>query len=151
MEIIIKILTVMIWSAVKYIVGISFAIGFGFNPIEIMLLTIGGGMLGVLVYLYLWTLILKIYYRFFPKKPKPIKFKLLTRKLVLFIRKYEVWGIAFLTPLILTPPLGTILAASIEPNKWRIKLIMLLSFSFWTIFILALKYLFQIEIGNTSV
>jgi hypothetical protein len=116
-----------------------------------MLLTIGGGMLGVLVYLYLWTLILKIYYRFFPKKPKPIKFKLLTRKLVLFIRRYEVWGIAFLTPLLLTPPLGTILAASIEPNKWRIKLIMLLSFSFWTIIILALKYLFQIEIGNTSV
>lgn len=144
-------LTVMLWSAVKYIVGISFAIGFGFSPIEILLLTIGGGMLGVLVYLYLWALILSIFYRFFPKKPKPIKFKFLTRKLVVFIRKYEVWGIAFLTPLLLTPPLGTILAASIEPNKWRIKMIMLLSFSFWTILILALKYLFKIEIGNGSV
>jgi len=144
-------LTVMLWSAVKYIVGISFAIGFGFSPIEILILTIGGGMLGVLVYLYLWALILSIFYRFFPKKPKPIKFKFLTRKLVVFIRKYEVWGIAFLTPLLLTPPLGTILAASIEPNKWRIKMIMLLSFSFWTILILALKYLFKIEIGNGSV
>ncbi|MDP3929287.1 MAG: hypothetical protein Q8R57_09715 [Bacteroidota bacterium] len=151
MEIILKMLTVMLWSAVKYIVGISFAIGFGFSPIEILLLTIGGGMLGVLVYLYLWALILSIFYRFFPKKPKPIKFKFLTRKLVVFIRKYEVWGIAFLTPLLLTPPLGTILAASIEPNKWRIKMIMLLSFSFWTILILALKYLFKIEIGNGSV
>jgi hypothetical protein len=151
MEIILKILTVMLWSAVKYIVGISFAIGFGFSPLEILLLTIGGGMLGVLVYLYLWALILSIFYRFFPKKPKPVKFKFLTRKLVLFIRKYEVWGIAFLTPILLTPPLGTILAASIEPNKWRIKMIMFISFSFWTILILALKYLFQIEIGNTSV
>jgi hypothetical protein len=151
MEIILKMLTVMLWSAVKYIVGISFAIGFGFSPIEILILTIGGGMLGVLVYLYLWALILSIFYRFFPKKPKPIKFKFLTRKLVVFIRKYEVWGIAFLTPLLLTPPLGTILAASIEPNKWRIKMIMLLSFSFWTILILALKYLFKIEIGNGSV
>ena len=141
----------MLWSAVKYIVGISFAIGFGFSPIEILLLTIGGGMLGVLVYLYLWALMLSIFYRFFPKKPKPVKFKFFTRKLVLFIRKYEVWGIAFLTPILLTPPLGTILAASIEPNKCRIKMIMFISFSFWTILILALKYLFQIEIGNTSV
>ncbi|MCE2740723.1 MAG: hypothetical protein LW669_04465 [Sphingobacteriales bacterium] len=151
MEVLLKMVTVILWSAVKYIVGISFAIGFGFNPIETIVLTIGGGMLGVLVYLYAWALLLSVFYRFFPKKPKPVKFKLLTRKLVLFIRKYEVWGIAFLTPLLLTPPLGTILAASIEPNKWRIKMIMFLSFSFWTILILALKYLFHIEIGNNSV
>lgn len=148
MEEIIKMASVMIWCAVKYIVGFGLAVGFGFNPIEIIFLTIGGGMLGVLVYLYLWAVILKIYYKFFPKKPKPIKFKFLTRKLVLFIRKYEVWGIAFLTPLLLTPPLGTILAASIEPNKWRIKVIMLISFSFWSLLLLGLKLIFNINIGS---
>jgi hypothetical protein len=145
MELFLKIVTVIFWSAVKYIVGISFAIGFGFNQFEILALTVGGGMLGVVVYLYSWDFILRIYHRFFPKKNKPIKFSSFKRKLVKFIRKYEVWGIALLTPVILTPPIGTILASTIEHNKWRIKLIMFASFCFWTLLVLGLKLLFKID------
>jgi hypothetical protein len=145
MELILKIITVVLWSAVKYIVGISFAIGFGFSHVNIFVLTVGGGMLGVVVYLYLWQLILTIWHRFRPKKNKPIKFSPFKRKLVKFIKKYEVWGIAFLTPILLTPPIGTVLAASIEHNKWRIKLLMLFSFIFWTVLVLALKFLFKMD------
>lgn len=148
MELILKILTVVLWSAVKYIVGISFAIGFGFNPLHTLLLTVGGGMIGVVVYLYLWDLILRIIYRFRPKKNKPIKFTPLKRRLVKFIKKYEVWGIAFLTPII-TPPVGTILASSIEHNKWRIKLLMFLSFTFWTVIFLVFKILYNIYLDSS--
>lgn len=146
MELILKILTVIFWSAVKYLIGISFAIGFGFNQIEILLFTVGGGMIGVVVYLYLWDFILKIYRKFVPHKNKPIKFSPFKRKLVVFIRRYEVWGIALLTPILFTPPIGTVLASTIEHNKWRIKLIMFASFSFWTLLILGLKLLFKIDI-----
>ncbi|OYU94589.1 MAG: hypothetical protein CFE21_15030 [Bacteroidetes bacterium B1(2017)] len=145
MEVVLKIITVVLWSAVKYFIGIGFAIGFGFNQIEILIYTVGGGMLGVVVYLYLWEFILKIYHRFFPKKIKPIKFSKNKRRLVKFIKKYEVWGIALLTPVILTPPIGTILATTIEHNKWRIKLIMFASFCFWTLLILGLKLVFKID------
>lgn len=145
MELLLKILTVLFWSALKYIVGISFAIGFGFNQIEILLYTVLGGMMGVVVYLYLWEFILHTYYKYFPKKIKPIKFSKWKRRLVVFIRKYEVWGVALLTPIILTPPVGTILASTIETNKWRIKLIMFFSFCFWTLLILGLKLLYRID------
>ncbi len=145
MELLLKILTVLFWSAIKYIVGISFAIGFGFNQIEILLYTVLGGMMGVVVYLYLWEFILHTYYKYFPKKIKPIKFSKWKRRLVVFIRKYEVWGVALLTPIILTPPVGTILASAIETNKWRIKLIMFFSFCFWTLLILGLKLLYRID------
>ncbi|MCF8253310.1 MAG: small multi-drug export protein [Bacteroidia bacterium] len=145
MEYLLKVLSVVVWSAIKYIVGIGMAIGFGFNQIEILVYTVGGGMLGVVFYLYLWALILNIYYRYYPKKNKPIKFSKYKRKLVKFIRKYEVWGIALITPIILTPPVGTILAATIEHNKWRIKLIMLASFCFWTLIILGFKLLLKID------
>lgn len=145
MELLLKILTVLFWSAIKYIVGISFAIGFGFNQIEILLYTVLGGMMGVVVYLYLWEFILHTYYKYFPKKIKPIKFTKWKRRLVVFIRKYEVWGVALLTPIILTPPVGTILASAIETNKWRIKLIMFFSFCFWTLLILGLKLLYRID------
>ncbi len=145
MELLLKILTVLFWSALKYIVGISFAIGFGFNQIEILLYTVLGGMMGVVVYLYLWEFILHTYYKYFPKKIKPIKFTKWKRRLVVFIRKYEVWGVALLTPIILTPPVGTILASTIETNKWRIKLIMFFSFCFWTLLILGLKLLYKVD------
>ncbi len=148
MELILKILTVVLLSAVKYLFGVSAAIAFGFNYFQILILTVSGGMLGVVVYLYLWELILHIKNRFRPKKNKPIKFTPMKRKLVRFIKKYEVWGIAFLTPII-TPPIGTILASSIEHNKWRIKLLMFLSFTFWTIIFLVFNFLYKIYLGSS--
>jgi hypothetical protein len=62
-----------------------------------------------------------------------------------FIRKYEVYGIAFLTPVLFSMPIGTILAASIEHNKWRIKLIMFGALCFWALVIIGIKLLFKVD------
>jgi hypothetical protein len=145
MEYFLKVLTVLLWSSFKFVVGVSTAILFGFNQFEILVISISGGMLGVVVYLYLWELILKIYHKFYPKKNKPIKFSKFKRKLVVFIRKYEVYGIAFLTPVLFSMPIGTILAASIEHNKWRIKLIMFGALCFWALVIISIKLLFKVD------
>jgi hypothetical protein len=145
MEYFLKVLTVLLWSSFKFVVGVSTGILFGFNQFEILVISISGGMLGVVVYLYLWELILKIYHKFYPKKNKPIKFSKFKRKLVVFIRKYEVYGIAFLTPVLFSMPIGTILAASIEHNKWRIKLIMFGALCFWALVIIGIKLLFKVD------
>jgi hypothetical protein len=145
MEYFLKVLTVLLWSGFKFVVGVSTAILLGFNQFEILVISISGGMLGVVVYLYLWELILKIYHKFYPKKNKPIKFSKFKRKLVVFIRKYEVYGIAFLTPVLFSMPIGTILAASIEHNKWRIKLIMFGALCFWALVIIGIKLLFKVD------
>jgi hypothetical protein len=145
MEYFLKVLTVLLWSSFKFVVGVSTAILLGFNQFEILVISISGGMLGVVVYLYLWELILKIYHKFYPKKNKPIKFSKFKRKLVVFIRKYEVYGIAFLTPVLFSMPIGTILAASIEHNKWRIKLIMFGALCFWALVIIGIKLLFKVD------
>lgn len=145
MEYFLKVLTVLLWSGFKFVVGVSTAILLGFNQFEILLICVSGGMLGVIVYLYLWDLILKIYHKFYPKKVKPIKFSKFKRKLVIFIRKYEVYGIAFLTPVLFSMPIGTILAASIEHNKWRIKLIMFGALCFWALVIIGIKLLFKVD------
>jgi hypothetical protein len=109
--------------------------------------TVGGGMLGVIFYLYLWQFILNIKQKYFPSKPKPFKFKKSSRLMVKIIRKYEVYGIALLSPII-SIPLGTILAAAIEENKWRIKIIMLGSFSLWVSVLIGLQILFGIDLGS---
>lgn len=143
-----KVLVVMLWSAFKFMVGFSTAVLLGFNQLEIVLYSIGGAMLGVIVYLYLWDAILFVYHKIRPKKNKPVKFSKFKRKLVYFIRKYEVWGIAFLAPVLLSIPVGTILASAIEHNKWRIKLIMFTSLCAWTVLLMGLKILFKIDLNN---
>lgn len=146
MEIIWKFLLVMVWSAIKYVIGFGMALASGFNLIEVLIGVVGGGMMGVIVYLYLWHLIMHVFRKFFPKKNKPVKFSKTKRIIVKIVKEYELYGIAFLTPLILTMPVGTILASAIEPNKWRIKLYMFVSLLFWTLLIYGLKELFHFDL-----
>ena len=144
MEAFLKILSVVLLCSFKFLFGIGLAFGSGFNQIEILIYCVGGGMLGVVFTLYARDAVLIIYHKYYPKKVKPIKITAFKRKLVKFIRKYEVWGIAIISPII-TVPVGTILAAAIEHDKWRIKFIMFCSLSFWTLAILGVKLLLKVD------
>lgn len=133
-EQLLKYFTVGLTCSIKYIFGVLGAIGAGFNLIEILITTLVGGMIGVIVYLYLWELILKLYRRFFPpKKKEGIKINNTKRWIVKIIIKYELYGIAFLTPLLLSVPIGTMMAAALEPNKGRIIRFMFFAFLGWTL------------------
>lgn len=145
-ELILKYIWVIVWSGIKYLVGFTLALASDFNFFEVLLTTVGGGMLGVVLYLYLWELIVKIKRKFFPSKTKTIRINKFTRFLVKIIKEYEIYGIAFLTPLVLTMPIGTVIASSIEHNKWRIKLFMFISLTFWTLLLYGLKQLLGFDI-----
>lgn len=146
-EWLIKICWVVVLSAIKFLGGFLLALGYGFNPFFTFVSTVGGGMLGVIFYLYLWHFIVLFKHKYFPSKPKPIKFKKSSRMMVKVIRKYEVYGLALLSPII-SIPLATILAAAIEKNKWRIKIIMLGSFTIWVAVLIGLQLLFDIDLSS---
>lgn len=144
-ELLAKYVVVMVTSAVKYLIGIFTAVGTGLNFLETLLCTVSGGMIGVIVYLYLWEAVLYIYHKIRPPKPrqhKPIGRH--RRKLLRFIVKYEILGIVILTPILLSVPVGTILAAAFEDNKWKIKRYMLFSFTAYSI----VFYLFGDMLAN---
>lgn len=144
-----KYLTVGLTCSIKYIFGVLGAIGAGFNLIEILITTLVGGIIGVIVYLYLWELILKLYRRSFPpKKKEGIKINNTKRWIVKIIIKYELYGIAFLTPLLLSVPIGTMMAAALEPNKGRIIRFMFFSFLGWTLGLYGLAQLLGPEINK---
>lgn len=146
-ELIAKYTAVALTSAVKYIVGVITAVTTGLNFVETLICTVGGGMLGVIVYLYLWELIVKVYRRFFPKKrTEGIKINNTKRWIVKIVVKYELYGIAFLTPLLLSVPIGVMMAAALEENKWRIKRYMFFSFLGWTLLIYAISTLFGVRV-----
>jgi hypothetical protein len=148
-EYLFKVFLVVFWSAVKYIIGFVTALGFGFNFFETLVYNVAGGMTGVVIYLYLWDFMVRLRHRFFPPKPRTgIKISRFRRWLVKFIRKYEIYGIIVLTPILLTPPVGTILAASIEHNKWKIKRMMFFSFLGWTLLLYEIYKLFGIRLDE---
>ncbi|MES2558454.1 MAG: hypothetical protein V4590_01850 [Bacteroidota bacterium] len=148
-ELIAKYIAVVLTSSVKYIFGVITALSTGLNFLETLICTVGGGMLGVIVYLYLWELILKIYRRFFPKKKtEGIRINKTKRWIVKVIVKYELYGIAFLTPLLLSVPVGVMLAAALEESKWRIKRYMFFSFLGWTLLIYAISALMHIKVDE---
>lgn len=126
--------------------GISWALLYDMNPLLSIALTVSGGMLGVIIYLYLWDIIQPLWEKLFNKKKKPFKINNYRRWLVGFINNYGLFGVAFLTPIILSVPVGTIIAAAIEDNKWKIKRYMLISFLNWSVLFFGLFQLFDINV-----
>ena len=59
----------------------------------------------------------------------------------IFIKKYGLAGIAFLTPLILTPIGGTLLAISVVNSKPKVLAYMLTSAVFWSVVMTLAVYL----------
>ena len=78
-----------------------------------------GMMFTVLVITYGSSLVEKITSRFFSKSPKKI-FKKSTRLAVKVKQKLGLWGVAFLTPFLFTPILGTFIALSFRYPKAQI-------------------------------
>jgi hypothetical protein len=55
------------------------------------------------------------------------------RRLVNIWRRYGLFGIAFLTPVLISIPIGTIVASRLIPNKKKIFLYMFVSITFWSV------------------
>jgi len=115
----------------KFIAGPLLGAAAGYSLLEIVLVTVSGMMTSVLLFTFLgewikknWTIIIK-------KKPK--RFSKKTRNIIKIWKKFGVWGIAFLTPVIFTPIGGTVILTSFGIGKRKILLTMFLSALFWSL------------------
>lgn len=135
----IKYLSVLITSMFKFLVGPLVGYQLRLSFFESFLMTLLGMMLGVLVFVYLGQQLKKhLIARFFQKK----LFSPRNRRLVRIWRRYGLIGIAFLTPILLSPPGGTLIAASFGEKKMKIIYYMFFSGLFWSAATVALVYLF---------
>lgn len=83
----------------------------------------------------------------FSTKPKLLLTKKNRRKVILW-RKYGMWGVAFLTPLILSPPGGAFVAVSFGEKPRTIIFTMFWSAVFWSLVFNSLIYKFGDTITN---
>lgn len=116
----------------KFIAGPVLGHAAGYTVIETILVTITGMMSSVIFFTLIGTKFRKILALRFTRKKTVFTKK--NRTIVHLWGKYGEIGIAFITPLLLTPIGGTLILVSFGTKKRKIYSHMLWSATFWAIF-----------------
>ena len=129
-ELVLKAVTIILLTMLKFIFGPTLGYAGGFSLLSTILITITGMMSSVLLFTFLGKLLReKLLVKLFARRKK---FTRRNRQFVVIWKKYGLPGVAFLTPLLLTPIGGTILLASFGSSKREIIISMFLSAAFWS-------------------
>ncbi|MFM7850780.1 MAG: hypothetical protein ACKO96_02430 [Flammeovirgaceae bacterium] len=140
-----KAIPVFLSSALKFILGPIEGYALGLHPITTCIATIGGMMLSVVAFTFFGEWIRK---RIFRTRLANSQKSTSSRKFSGIIKKYGLGGVAFLTPLFLTPIGGTILAVSLGKPRNKILLFMLVSAVCWALVFTTAIYGFGKVITN---
>ena len=159
-----KLIQVLLMSGIKFLFAPPLSLELGFTYLQTVLTTAIGGILGVLFFFFLSEILLRFFRKIWPgiksflSKPdlriqpaiaitKTIKKskKFFSRKnkfIVMTRRKYGLWGIAILTPVLLSIPFGTFLANKYYRNKKTVLFSLTLSVVCWSIIMSSIYILF---------
>jgi len=112
----------------------------GMKSWEIIVITVAGLMTSVVIFNFLGERIKEHVLPIFIKKPK--KFSPKTRRMVRLWRRYGIIGVCFLTPLVLSPPGGAFLVATVGAPRKQVFLYMLIFGLMWaTIWTFSVEWL----------
>lgn len=144
-----KIISVILTSSVKFLLALPLARAEGLNYWETVFATSVGGILGVLIFYFLFSYFLDFYHRqrhkykvAHKKPPKPKTKRIFTRRnrfIVRIMQKYGLAGIAFVTPCIISIPIGCFIAARVNQkfsqNNRQALLYLIYSVIGWSFFL----------------
>jgi len=146
MHLFIKYGTVFLGSMFKFIFGPLTGAASGLSLWETTLISVGGMMTSVLIFSLIGQGARKVWVTQLRKhnSPRPL-FTRANRRIVTVWKHFGLGGIAFFTPLIFSPIVGTMLAVSFGETPRRIVPAMLLSAIFWGV---ALTWLVRVAGGS---
>lgn len=131
-ENILTLLGIYFISWFKFLAGPILGSAAGYSVVESILVTVAGMMTSVIIFTLVGSKIKTLFQGSFQKTPKLV-FSKKNRKIVRLWRKYGEIGIAFLTPILLSPVGGTLIMVSFGVKKRHIYMHMLWSASFWAV------------------
>lgn len=148
-----EIVIIFLMSTVKFVFGaVPAALGFGFSFFEAVTVTCLGGFTGVTLFVFMSERIVAAIRsrreeRLKKGEPHGKRFTRRNKIIVKVKRRFGLIGIAFLTPLLFSIPLGCFIAVRYFKNKQKILVYMFLSIIFWSVSISSLKLLFNINVS----
>ena len=144
---IVKYLSVYLLSMVKFFGGPLAGISMGLSFWMTLALSVTGMMTSVFIFSQVGILVSRWYIARHRAQNKPI-FSKKSRKIVKIWQRFGIKGIAFLTPVIFSPVIGTIMATVLGASQRHILLHMLWSAVFWGVtFTLALHELRHLDLA----
>ncbi len=130
MENVVLYITIYLLCTVKIIFGPTMGFAAGIHPLVATLLTIAGMMTTITVFSFFGEKLRHTaFIRFFKSKKV---FSPKSRKFVAIWKKYGIIGISFLTPILLSPPGGAILAIAFGGNRKQMLLYMFVFSVLWS-------------------
>ncbi len=126
-----KYLTVYLVSMLKFIGGPTIGAAMGLTFIETVLLTILGMMSTVLIISFFGHSFRRWLNKVFRRDRKI--FTKRNRRFVTYWKKYGLFGVSFLTPVIFSPVVGTLLVHAFGGSPRKILGYMLISAIFWSL------------------
>lgn len=143
-EEILKAIPVYVSSMIKFILGPIGGYAAGLTLVTTILVTVAGMMTVVLAFAFFGDWLRdKVLNRFFKRKHASSG---RNRKFIGIWKKYGIAGVAALTPLILTPIGGTLLAISFGTPRDKLIFYMFLSASVWSVLFSCIVYFFGNEV-----
>lgn len=142
-----KALSILLLSSTKYLIGIILAVTSieESTIISNYLFNIVGGLLGIVFFVYFGAFMNSLLKRILPVQ-KLRRFSWKNRFIVKVRKSFGVPGIAFITPVFLSIPLGVFVALSITNNKKQILIWTLAACVFWSSIFFIANYFFGITL-----
>jgi hypothetical protein len=121
---------IILGSTLKFIFGPVSGAAFGMPPLLTALFTTAGMMLTVIVVM-IGGKPLKDWIQ--GRFPNGKKFSKKNRLIIKTRGKYGIYGIALLTPILFSPPVGALIALALTSEKSKVLFPMFVSASFWSV------------------
>lgn len=135
MDKVIEILVLLSVSATKFFFAPGISTSLGYNFAETLIITSSGGILGVIVFYYFGEFIFRLYDRFSRKLKRNRSPKVFSRKNKLIVKVKSKWGLiglAIITPVLLSIPVGSFIAARFFNTHQRTLATLIISVILWS-------------------
>lgn len=136
-----KILGLLAFSTLKFFFAPSGALLAGYSFLETIAIHITGGYLGFVVFFFAGKFIVSWWHKVFKPKKKKL-FNKRNRLITKIKSKYGLVGIAVLTPLILSVPVGALLASYYFPRAQKTLPVFFACIVIWSLILTSVWSLF---------
>lgn len=131
-------------AASKFVVAVGILVSpiTNYNYIESVIMLISGGFTGILFFYYFSNWINIMISKFFQKKKKKQVFSKKVRRFINIKNKYGLLGIALITPVIISIPVGSFIASRFFSKKKHTLLTMFAGVVFWALLLPLIKLIY---------